>query len=345
MFSKLVGNDNVRQTLRRFLKGGRVPNSMLFAGDEGIGKRQFALELAKAFVCTEPAEHESCGACPACRRADVLNLPTSDKPDDYKRVHFTSHPDIGSVLPLNRTLYVDAIREVEREANFHPYEASARFLIIDKAEKMNDAAANALLKTLEEPCPTSHIFLITSRPDSLLATIRSRCQILRFAPVDISEIETFLVSDRAFTHDEARLAARLSRGSVGRALSISVEQFRIQRERMLSVISTLIRTSEKAPLIRASEAINDARSKPFFEENLDILQSLIHDTWTLRTGGDGSRIVNSDISDQLASLASQAKNADLPGWLREIDVLRENLIVNINRRIATDALFVKMAGA
>jgi hypothetical protein len=91
--------------------------------------------------------------------------------------------------------------------------------------------------------------------------------------------------------------------------------------------------------------MNDAKNKPFFEEHLDILQSLIHDVWTLRTGGDEGRLVNGDIADQLAPLAELAGGSELPRWLTEIDVLRENLIVNINRRVATDALFVKMAGA
>jgi DNA polymerase-3 subunit delta' len=196
-----------------------------------------------------------------------------------------------------------------------------------------------------EPSSTSHVFLITSRPDSLLATIRSRCQTLRFAPVLCEEIEQFLIDDRAFTHDEARLAARLSSGSVGRALSINVEHFRTQREKMLSVVSNLIRNGDRGALLRASEWMNDAKNKNAFEENLDILQSLIHDVWTVRTSGDLSRVTNSDLADDLSSLAAESGAADMPAWIREIDTLRENLIVNINRRIAADALFVKMVGA
>ena len=342
MFSKLAGNENVKQTLKRLLKTGRVPNSMLFAGDEGVGKRQFAFELAKAFVCTEPMNGEACRACAACRRADVFALPTSDKGDDYKKVFFSSHPDIGVVVPFKRNVYVDAIRELEREANFRPFEARARFLIIDDAEKMNDAASNALLKTLEEPPPTSHIFLITSRPDSLLATIRSRCQLLRFAPVACQEIEDFLISDRAFTHDEARLAARLSRGSVGRALSINVEHFRAQREKMLIVLANVIETGDRAALLRAAESMHDQKNSSVFDQNLDILQSLIHDIWNLLVGGEPDKIVNTDLSERLRYLAMGADSAALRSWSSAIDTIRENLAVNINRRVAVDALFVTM---
>ena len=343
MFNKLAGNENVKQTLRHLLRNSRVPNSLLFAGDEGVGKKQFALELAKAFVCLEPNDFEACGVCAACRRADVVAFPTSDKADDYKKVFFSSHPDIGFVIGLKRNIYVDAIRELEREANFRPFESRARFFIVDDADKMNDPAANALLKTLEEPPATSHLFLITSRPDSLLPTIRSRCQTLRFAPVASDEIEQFLINDRAFTRDEARLAARLSRGSIGRALSINVEQFRGKREKMLEVLTKTILTGDRAALLRISETMHDQKNPAVFDQNIDILQSLIHDVWTLCVGGEASSIVNSDVSETLSRFVPRANSAELRSWINAIDTIRENLAVNINRKVAADALFVTMS--
>jgi len=344
MFKKLVGNEHVKQTLRHLIANDRVPNSMLFAGDDGVGKRQFALELAKAFICTDPSDGEACDVCAACRRTDVFVIPKGDKGEDYDQIFFSEHPDIGMVLPFNRNVRIKAIRDLEREANFRPFEARARFFIIDDADKMADPAANALLKTLEEPAPTTHIFVLTSRPDSLLPTIRSRCQTLRFAPVDAGEIEKFLIEERAFTHDEARLAARLSRGSIGRAVSINVEKFRAQRERMLAVITNVIETGDRAALLRIAEEMNDAKNKDAFEDNLDILQSLIHDVWSLRISSDESRIVNTDLSDQLARLVEDSGSADMPAWLAEIDTMRQNLAVNINRKIAADDLFVSMVG-
>src|SRR5688500_5316854 len=123
MFNKLVGNENVKQTLRRLLAKGRVPNSLLFAGDEGVGKRQFAIELARSFVCTEPVDLEGCGACPACQRAGVFVFPKSDNKDAHERMVFSEHPDVGTVIPYNRNILVKAVRHLESEANFRPYEA------------------------------------------------------------------------------------------------------------------------------------------------------------------------------------------------------------------------------
>ncbi len=343
MFKNLIGNEHVKQTLNRLLANGRVSHSLLFAGDEGVGKRQFALELARAFVCRDSENFQACGVCAACLRADVFVVPTSEKKDDYQQVFFTGHPDIGLVIPFKRNILVDAIRDLEREANFRPCEAQARFFIIDDAEKMNDAAANALLKTLEEPASTTYVFLITSRPDSLLPTIRSRCQMVRFAPVATDEIERFLIDEKAFSFDEAHLAARLARGSIGRAVSIDVKQFRAERDRMLGVVSNAIQTGDRAALLRTSEEMNDAKNKDRFEQNIDILESLIHDVWTLSVGADAGRLANTDLADELGKLAANAGAIDLTKWLAEIETMRDNFAVNINRKIAADSLFMTMA--
>lgn len=344
MFDNLIGNESVKRTLRRLLVKGRVPNAVLLAGDDGVGKRQFVLELARTFFCSEPPDGEPCGVCPTCSRVDAFLVPEStDKAkDEFKRVFFGAHMDVGLVVPYKRTILVDAIRDLEKHANFRPFEAQTRFFIIDDADKMNNEASNALLKTLEEPPATSHIFLITSRPDSLLPTIRSRCQVLRFAPVADQEIEKFLINDRAFTHDEARLAAKLSRGSIGRAVSISVDMFRDRRQKMLGVVSNAIESTDRAALLKIAEEMNDAKNKDSFEENLDVLQSLIHDVWSLSVGGGPERVVNADLADMLEGLANNRNKADLPRWLVEIDTIRENLAVNINRKLAVDGLFVTM---
>lgn len=344
MFKKLTGNNQVKDILRRFVANKRVPNSLMFAGDEGVGKRQFALELAKALICTDPTDGEACEVCPPCRRAEIFTFPKSDDKDAHKRVIWSDHPDVGTIIPYNRNILVDAIRHIESEANFQPYEAQSRFFIIDDADKMNDSASNALLKTLEEPPASSHIFLITSRPDSMLPTIRSRCQTLRFAPVSTDEIERYLMEERAFTHDEARLPARLSRGSIGRAVTIDVKKFRTRRDRMLSIVQNVIDTGDVAALLRTSEELNDAKNKDSFEENLDILQSLIHDVWTIKISGDSSRVVNTDVSGELATFAANSGRTNFLSWLDQIEIMRQNFAVNINRKVATDALFVSMAG-
>ncbi len=342
MFAKIIGNQSVKDVLRRHLAAGRVPNALLFAGTDGVGKRRFALELAKAFLCRSNTDNEACGECPACIRAEQFEFPKSDDKDAHKKVIFSNHADVGTVIPYNRNILVDAIRDLEREAYFRPYEAEARFFLIDDADKMNDAASNALLKTLEEPASTSHIILISSRPDTLLPTIRSRCQTIRFAPVETEKIEQFLIGERKLPPADAKLNARLAFGSVGRALSIDLEKLRPQREVLLGVLHDAIENHDRISLLQTAEKLNDAKNKDNFEANLDILLTLIRDVWTLALGGGDENVVNIDLGPQLRSLSDTAETRRLSSWMDEIELLRENLIVNVNRKVATDALFVGM---
>ncbi len=341
MLDKLIGNDHIKTILKRFIANRRVPNSLLFAGEEGIGKRLFALEFAKSFVCLNPADGEACDKCKACLRANKFAFPKPDDRDDYRKVIFSEHADIGTVIPYKRNILVDAIRDLEREANFRPFEASSRFFIIDDADKMNAEASNALLKTLEEPPPTAHIFLITARPNALLPTIRSRVQTLRFAPVETKQIEDYLISTNQFSQSDAKILAKLAHGRLGSALELDLEKFRARRELMFKVLQSLLQTNDRAVLLQTAEEISDAKNKDDFEKYLDALQTLIHDVWTLKIGG--TEIVNADIESYLKRFSESADSKKLSGWLTEIELMRERFAVNINKKISTDALFMQMA--
>ncbi|HEX8737370.1 MAG TPA: DNA polymerase III subunit delta' [Pyrinomonadaceae bacterium] len=342
MFDKLIGNNHVKEILQRMIRTRRVPNSLLFVGADGIGKREFALETAKSFACRNPtAGGEACDACGACTRAEKFNFPNSRDKDDNEKIFFSEHPDIGLIRQAGKFITVNQMRELENESNFRPFEAAARFFLIDDAERMNEAAANALLKTLEEPSPTSHIFLITSRPAALLPTIRSRCQTLRFAPVESKQLEGFLESKKQFSVADAELLSKLSRGSIGRALGLDLGKFRERREAMMKALESLISKPNRAVLLKTAEEICDAKNKDYYESFLEILEILIHDVWTLRLGKD--EIVNVDLKSQLEKLSENAESKRLSAWLAEIETMRENFTVNLNRKIATDALFMNMA--
>lgn len=325
------------------IANGRVPRSLLLAGPEGVGKRQFAFELVRAFVCANRTDGEGCGRCASCARCGRFEFPGADaKKKDWERIFLSEHPDVGIVVPFKNNILVESVRELEREANFRPFEAEARFFVIDHADKMNAAASNALLKTLEEPPPTSYIILVTSRPDSLLQTIRSRCQILRFAPVPPVEIADFIARERDVDRNDAELISKLADGSVGRALSFDLARFREQRDAMLFVIENVVGRgrADLVGLLNASEMLGDAKFKDEFNDRLDLLQTLVRDVWTIRLGGDP---VNSDIRPKLAGLAAHLDAPRLAGWIGEIDLVRERQVLNLNRKISADALYLGMA--
>lgn len=321
----------------------RVPHSLLFAGEEGIGKKQFALELAKSFTCQKPQNFEACDKCHSCKRADKFAFPKSDDRDEHKKVIFSEFPDIGQVIAYNKNILVDAIRDLEKEANFRPFEAEARFFIIDEADKMNDAASNALLKTLEEPVPTTYLFLITSRPDALLQTIHSRCQTIRFAPVAAREIENHLLQTKKFAPDDAELLSLLSNGSIGHALTLDLAKFRELRDAMLKVLQSLLIENNRAYLLKTAEELSDTKNKDNYELSLNILQTLIHDIWKIKLGADEFSVVNRDYKTQIKLLVEKADAKRLAKWLGEIEQMRQLFAVNLNKKIATDALFMQMA--
>ena len=216
--------------------------------------------------------------------------------------------------------------------------------MIDEADKLNDASANALLKVLEEPPKTSHLILITARPAMLLPTILSRCQMIRFSPLTPDEIESHLVKNNLVDAKTARLRARAAGGSMGRALSGDLVTFTSQRKAMLKVLNALAISEDRAQLLRSAEQLTEAQYKEEFEERLDVLETLIRDAWMLSLGVESTQLVNEDLSAELEEISKNLNSSRAADWILQIEDLREQLIVNINRKVTTDALFLVMAG-
>jgi DNA polymerase-3 subunit delta' len=344
MFDELTGNARVKAALKRMLVADRLPGALLFTGEEGTGKKLFALEVARALNCRTPRDLEGCGVCSSCVRIRKLNYPQRDDADEWTQIIWTDHADVGLVVAPRRVLRVEQMRQIEKEANFRPFEGKARVFLIDEADKLNDASANALLKVLEEPPRTSHLILITARPAMLLPTILSRCQMIRFSPLTPAEIETHLVKNNLVDTKTARLRARAAGGSMGRALSGDLVTFTSQRKAMLKVLNALVLSEDRAQLLRSAEELNEAQYKEEFEERLDVLETLIRDAWMLSLGVETSQLVNEDLSADLKPISQKLDSSRAGDWILQIEDLREQLIVNVNRKITTDSLFLVMAG-
>jgi DNA polymerase-3 subunit delta' len=345
MFDELIGNERVKKLLRRMLQSSRLPGAMLFSGEDGVGKKMFALEVARALNCRSPQGVEACGGCPACKRALKINYPAGDDSDDWKGIIWTDHPDVGLVVAPKRVLLVDQMRAIESAANYRPFEGRARVFIVEDADKLNENSANALLKILEEPPPTSHIILLTSRPAWLLPTIRSRCQTIRFSPLAAAEVENYLTQNKIAGAAEARVRSRVARGSLSRALAEDLDEFTEQREAMLQVLEALALSDDRLQLLRSAEQLNEAQYKDEYETRLDVLETLIRDVWLLSLGADAETIVNDDMLPQLKQMAKGLDTGRPAIWIGQIEEMREQLVVNINRKPATDALFLTMAAA
>ncbi len=213
----LRGHDRVVTTLRRALASGRLPHAFLFVGPEGIGKRAFALRLAQALLCerTPEAELDPCGRCPAC-----LQVMAGTHPDLLQ----VATPEDKHELPIR------VIRDLCIDLGLKPMSGRRKVAIIDDADDLNDEAANAFLKTLEEPPPGSTLILIGTSAEGQLDTILSRCRVVRFDPLPEPELAELLREQGiAETPEAATRLARLGEGSVARARGLAdpaLAQFR-----------------------------------------------------------------------------------------------------------------------
>jgi DNA polymerase III subunit delta' len=212
-FSHIFGQDRAIEWLRQAYLADRLPHGLIFAGPVGVGKATTARVLAKLFLCEKPKDDQPCGKCESCRVSDSANHP------DYHVITkelIRYHDKTGTSKGIDLSIRV--IRpELIEPAGRKPTMAQGKFFVIEQADLMNPQAQNALLKTLEEPYGRTLIVLLTDQPGAMLATIRSRCQLLRFAAIDEPTVHRELLK-RGINKDLADDAARLARGSLGVAL-------------------------------------------------------------------------------------------------------------------------------
>jgi len=232
--ANLRAQDAPAETIRRALRTGRVHHAYLFEGPDGVGKELAAFGLAQALVCEKRGDTsaEACGACSACVRALPDPKTTRSKHPDIVVLERALYEPaaIGRRTPENQDLSIDQVRTlVLAHAQFPPHEGKARVFIVRRAEEMSTAAANALLKTLEEPIQKMHFIVLTSQPDALLPTILSRVQRVRFAPLPEALVAELLEA-RGVTKETAQRVAPLSGGSMEIALSLCDEEETEARE-------------------------------------------------------------------------------------------------------------------
>lgn len=328
-FAKLIGNQRNKEILQRFLARGRVNQTLIFAGPDGVGKRQFALSFAKAVNCQKaPAgacAMDSCDECSACRRIDSGN-----------------YGDVTVIRPDGQFIKIAQTREMAGEVYFRPREGRQRFFIIDDAERLREEAANSLLKTLEEPPPTSTIILLTSRPDALLLTIRSRAQRLNFTPLSVAEMEKYLTRNYSRPAPDTALLARVTEGRIGQATAFDLSVYRQERRTLVELLELLAAGEDRFRLLKAAEYLGK-KEREDFEKQLDIVASLLRDLFLLAAGRSTDSIINIDAADRLEPLAQKVGAPRLMSWAEKFDELRANLRVNINRQVGAEAALLAMS--
>lgn len=295
-FRDITGHRHLLDLIARAASRGTLPPSVIFAGPDGVGKRMAAVALAQLMNCLavrhagESIAADSCGACASC-----------------KRIARGVHADVLVIEPGETgAIKIDQVREAIERAAYRPFEGRRRVVIIDDADMMNGDAQNAVLKTLEEPPAASTFVLVTSRPDVLLPTVRSRCQRLRFGRLSPAEVAAVLMRDHDYSQADASAAASLSDGSIGLALEGGSEAFVEARQAAVDLLETAAATADPRRRLAGAKALAGAArggsDRDELARRLRALGSILRDLGALLSRADERSLANADLQSRLQRL-------------------------------------------
>lgn len=243
MNNAIIGHQNIITQLQNAVTSGRIAGAYLFSGIKGLGKETTALYFAGLILCERNGESTSpCGECQAC-----------------KKIERSNHPDLRIIRPDGAYIKIDQIRELQQQIIYQPLEEQRKLYILVNSDKLNKEAANCLLKTLEEPPSASTIILLVENIESILPTIRSRCQVLPFYAMTTRELTESLMERFSIAEETATSAAILSGGVVGNAITLIGQD-------LTETIPEILEQTDLLSAFRLAEQ---------FEKNLDSLDDLI----------------------------------------------------------------------
>lgn len=327
LLSDIIGQDRAVEIIRRELANGRIPQAYLFCGPESTGKQRTAVALAMALMC-DTGKPEGCGACPSCRK-----------------IALGQHPDVRRHGPVARTkgavekIYIDQVRELQQEIGLSAMEGKWKVFIIDDADRMVDQAANALLKTLEEPPENSLLILVAAHPDHLPATILSRCRTIRFQRLTEEALADIVVRERGVGREEALLLARYARGNAAQAISLDYDELTASRERLIGETGGLDGL-DVAALFAFSEKFTRNTAEAI--DLLEFMIAWIRDLIAVKIQGRKGAMTH---ADRGATLENLCREQSLEQLLAKFDLLQEGLgklYRNVNARMALESVLVKM---
>lgn len=337
----IIGHRRILDLLSRSIAGRSLPPSVIFSGPEGVGKRLVALAVAQTLNCTAILsgatagggfQVDACGECPACQR-----------------IARGVHPDVLIVAPGETgSIKIEQVRDALDRAMYRPFEGRRRVTIIDEADALIAGAQNALLKTLEEPPSSSVFILVTSRPDALLPTVRSRCSQIRFGRLSSADVAAVLERDHKCQKREALAVAAASDGSVGRALDEQAEEFSEARADVEALLrSTRGRSDARTKLERAKDLVKGGGATASSERDylglrLQTLSSLARDLSLLASRANPELLANVDLRDELDALAQSYDGERALDLFAAVGRAQHALDRNVSPKVVADWLALQI---
>jgi DNA polymerase-3 subunit delta' len=340
MFDNFHGNSAAAQALFAMAHQGRIPQTILLDGAEGVGKATLARRFGAALLGgAEKIESDDLSLEQnAAIIADREKWPADKRNDDP--LLFATHPDFITFAPDGplRQITIEQMRLLKERAQFKPLNGTRRVFLIDHIDRANEQAANSLLKTLEEPPGHLILMLTAENPYDLLPTIRSRAVFFHLGPLSNAEMQAF-VKGRGLANPERRIA--LAAGSPGLAIAMDLDVYEERRAAMLKLLQAAAGLAPFAEWVKYGEALANRKQEKldFF---LNILYVLLEDV--LLAAQKTGEIRNADIRVEIEGLAARVSFDWIRAAAKKVDELSELLRRNIQKSIALDALVVELRG-
>ncbi|MGN0166294.1 MAG: DNA polymerase III subunit delta' [Lachnospiraceae bacterium] len=314
-FSEVVGHKRIINHLENAITRKKPSHAYIFYGEDGCGKRMVADIFAAGLLCMGEG-NKPCGKCRSCLQFETAN-----------------HPDVFRVTHEKSVIGVDDIRsQLVNEMQIKPYSSEYKIFIVDEAERMNEQAQNALLKTLEEPPEYGIIILLSNNINAFLDTILSRSIALPFLPAGRDEIVKFLIGKKHVPDYQAKLAAACSGGSPGLALRwVDSEEFSERRERSLELLRKIGKLDSETVFVTSGEWAKEKEEILFF---IRLFRIWIRDILYIKSVGKNERCMFSEEKRVLEAQEKMLSYERLEELLEGADTLEGRLESNVNTEIS-----------
>ncbi|MGM9540943.1 DNA polymerase III subunit delta' [Anaerovibrio sp.] len=325
-WKNIIGHSELIKRLQTLQMEDRIPHAMLFCGAEGVGKAMTAEALAAVLLCHEPSGGQCCGRCPAC-----LALQAG------------SHPDYFRLLPESsgkaaRSIRIEAVRELQAGIARVPLLSQRRVVIIHEAEKMNEAAANCLLKTIEEPAGQAVFVLLTSAPAALLDTIISRCMRVEFGILQHGELQEVLCR-QGLPEAEAGRLADIADGSAARAMSLREPEVQELHRQAMTLVERSGGLSVEELLQLAKEMSGHSREQLI--QWLGFAAMIYRDLLVLYSGSELPLYNRSELQ-RLTALLDRYPPAGLLELLKLVQEYQKRLRSNVSLQLCLEGFLIRL---
>ncbi len=373
-WSDIIGQTRVKSVLQHAVLENRIAHAYCFWGISGTGKDAIALELAKLMNCSEPRRAndmlEACNECKSCRQANKLEHPNirfvfalpagktsgverDDAPlarlSDDQIITIREQLELKSENPYhdfsiaNATqIRIASIRDIKKSVVLSASQEGMRFVIIVEADQMTDEAANAFLKTLEEPHENIVFILTTSRREQLPQTILSRCQQLFFPALSDDDIIPAIMLRKGVDSENARLIASFAQGSYSRACEFLSEDMQRYRLDIVDALRAALKRNEyRIALLQHVEKIAGEKDKNRTEIMLILLMLWLRDAYVLSIGGNKTVIFNIDQQQSIERFATVFSHAPFVKLITEAEKAVNAIRRNADQRLVMLTLFLR----